>query len=79
MLRLETIDLTKTCRHAARLGCARLMVNQGTLSPEVRPFAIEALKAINRYAKTKDVFITVENKEDGHASLMPRAPWGRGR
>ena len=75
-LRLETIDLTKRwVDHAATLGCARIMVNQGTLSPEVRPFAIEALQTINRYAKAKNVFITVENKEDGHASRTPRAHW----
>jgi len=76
VLRLETVDLTKKwVDHAATLGCARIMVNQGTLSPEVRPFAIEALQTINRYAKAKNVFITVENKEDGHASRTPRAHW----
>lgn len=76
VLRLETIDLTKKwVDHAAALGCARIMVNQGTLSPEVRPFAIDALQAINRYAKTKNVFITVENKEDAHPSRTPRAHW----
>ena len=36
------------------------MVNQGTLEPAVRPAAIEALKTINAYAKTKKVFITFE-------------------
>ena len=75
-LLLETIDLTKKwVDHAAALGCARLMVNQGTLGPEVQPSAIQALRTINRYAKTRNVFITMENKEDGHASRSPRAPW----
>jgi hypothetical protein len=60
--RLETIDLTKRwIDHAATLGCPRVMVNQGNLEPPgVRPAAIEALKTINAYAKTKKVFITFE-------------------
>jgi hypothetical protein len=59
--RLETIDLTKRwIDHAVTLGCPRVMVNQGNLAPEVRPAAIEALKAINAYAKTKKVAITFE-------------------
>ena len=37
MVRVETIDLTKRwIDHAAELGCPRVMVNQGTLAPEVR-------------------------------------------
>ena len=37
VLRLETIDLTKKwIDHAVILGCPRIMVNQGTLAPEVR-------------------------------------------
>ena len=59
--RLETIDLTKQwIDHAVTLGCPRVMVNQGTLEPAVRPAAIETLKTINAYAKTKKVFITFE-------------------
>jgi hypothetical protein len=59
--RLELIDLTKRwIDHAVTLGCPRVMVNQGNLAPEVRPTAIEALKAINAYAKTKMIFITFE-------------------
>jgi sugar phosphate isomerase/epimerase len=46
--------------HAVTLGCPRVMVNQGTLEPAVRAAAIEALKTINAYAKTKKVFITFE-------------------
>jgi sugar phosphate isomerase/epimerase len=59
--RLETIDLSKRwIDHAVTLGCPRVMVNQGTLEPALRPAAIEALKSINTYAKTKKVFITFE-------------------
>jgi hypothetical protein len=59
--RLETVDLSKRwIDHAVTLGCPRVMVNQGTLEPALRPAAIEALKSINAYAKTKKVFITFE-------------------
>jgi sugar phosphate isomerase/epimerase len=64
MILLETIDLTKTwIDHAAALGCPRVMVNQGTLAPEVRQTAIETLKTINAYGKAKKVFVTMENRE----------------
>ena len=37
-VRLETIDLTKQwIDHAVVLGCPRVMINQGTLAPEVFP------------------------------------------
>ena len=76
VLRVETIDLTKRwVDHAAVLGCARLMVNQGTLSPEVRPMAIDALKKMDAYAKTKNVMITMENKDTGEQPKTPRATW----
>jgi len=66
VVRLETIDLTKKwVDHAVILGCPRVMVNQGTLAPDVRQAAIDTLKTINAYAKTKKVFITMENRDDG--------------
>jgi hypothetical protein len=66
VLRLETIDLNKKwIDHAAMLGCPRVMVNQGTLAPEVRPGAIDALKKVNAYGKTKKVFVTMENRGGG--------------
>jgi sugar phosphate isomerase/epimerase len=51
------------------------MLNQGPLAPEMRPVAIEALKTIDRYAKTKKVIITLENRDDGGQGEFPRAPW----
>lgn len=67
VVRLETIDLTKRwIDHAVVLGCPRVMVNQGTLAPEVRQSAIETLKTIDAYAKAKKVFVTMENRN---------APW----
>ena len=66
VLRLETIDLTKKwVDHAVMLGCPRIMVNQGTLAPEVRQSAIDTLMTVNAYAKTKKVFITMENRGGG--------------
>jgi sugar phosphate isomerase/epimerase len=74
VLRLETIDLTKRwVDHAVILGCPRIMVNQGTLAPEVRQTAIDTLKAINGYAKTKKVFITMENRGGGGGGRGGRA------
>jgi hypothetical protein len=66
VLRLQTIDLTKKwVDHAVMLGCPRIMVNQGTLAPEVRQAAIDTLKTMNAYAKTKKVYITMENRGGG--------------
>jgi hypothetical protein len=70
-MRLETIDLTKVwIDHAVALGCPRVMVNQGTLAPEVRETAIETLKAIVAYGKSRKVFVTAENRGGGR----PPAP-----
>jgi Xylose isomerase-like TIM barrel len=66
VLRVETIDLTKKwIDHAAALGCPRVMLNQGTLAPEVRQSAIDTLKTINAYGKAKKVFVTMENRDAG--------------
>jgi hypothetical protein len=74
VLRLETIDLTKKwIDHAVILGCPRVMVNQGTLAPEVRQGAIDTLKAMNAYGKTKKVFITMENRGGGGGGRGGRA------
>ncbi|MBW3628630.1 MAG: sugar phosphate isomerase/epimerase [Gemmatimonadetes bacterium] len=61
--RLETIDLTKRwVDHCVMLGCPRLMLNQGTLAPEVRPHAIEALRLMARYGDSRSVWVTLENR-----------------
>jgi hypothetical protein len=65
VLRVEAIDLTKRwIDHAVTLGCPRVMVNQGSLAPQVRQTAIETLKKINAYAKAKNVWVTMENRDD---------------
>jgi len=73
ILRVETIDLTKQwIDHAVELGCPRVMVNQGTLAPEVRQSAIETLKTIGKYGKSRKVFVTMENR-GGHRHSTPPA------
>jgi sugar phosphate isomerase/epimerase len=83
-LRLETIDLTKQwIEHAVILGCPRVMVNQGTLAPEVRETAIATLKTIVEYGKARKVFVTAENRggarrpppPDGAPAPPPNATW----
>lgn len=72
VIRLEAIDLTKTwIDHAVVLGCPRVMVSQGTLAPEVRQTAIEALKTMNAYARAKDVFVTMEPRWRVDARNVP--------
>src|SRR3954452_12833005 len=74
VLRLETIDLTKQwIDHAAELGCPRVMLNHGTLAPEVRQNAIAALKTIAEYGKKKKVFITLESR--GHVVSPTNPSW----
>ena len=82
VLRLETVDLTKQwIDHAVTLGCPRVMVNQGTLSPAVHQTAIDTLQKINAYAKTRKVWVTMENRDDppgegGRAAAgAPTADW----
>ena len=66
VLRQETIDLTKKwIDNAADVGCPRVMVNQGTLAPEVRQSAIDTLKKISEYGKSRKVFVTMENRGRG--------------
>jgi sugar phosphate isomerase/epimerase len=72
VIRLETIALTKSwIDHAVELECPRVMLNQGTLTPEVRPSAIEMLKTMNAYAKTKNVSITMEPRWRADARNVP--------
>jgi len=81
--RLETIDLTKQwIDHAVAVGCPRVMVNPGSIAPEFKPAAIETLKVITAYAKTKKIFITMENRGQSSSRsnppgmVTPRAPRG---
>lgn len=76
VLRLETIDLTKQwIDHAVELGCPRVMVNQGTLAPDVKQTAIGTLKTIGEYGKSRKVFVTMENRGDGTGRGPGTAGW----
>ena len=80
VVRLETIDLTrKWIDHAVELGCPRVMVNQGTLAPEVRPSAIATLKAIGDYGRSRKIAVTMENRGFGGGRATqgtpPPVPW----
>ena len=71
-VRLETIDLTKQwIDHAVVLGCPRVMINQGTLAPEVLETAKATLKTIVQYAKPRKVFVTAENRGGGRRPPPP--------
>ncbi len=64
-VRAETIALTNQwIDRAVFLSAPRVMINQGTLAPEVRTTAAETLKAIKAYADAKKVMVTVENRDD---------------
>jgi sugar phosphate isomerase/epimerase len=72
VIRLETIALTKSwIDHAVELDCPRVMLNQGTLAPEVRASAIETLKTMNAYARTKNVSLTMEPRWRADAKNVP--------
>jgi sugar phosphate isomerase/epimerase len=72
VVRLETIDLTKQwIDHAVAVGCPRVMLNQGTLAPEVREPAIATLKAIAKHGKKRKVFVTMENRGHGPSPTNP--------
>jgi sugar phosphate isomerase/epimerase len=72
VLRIETVDLTKQwIDNAAAVGCPRVMLNQGTLAPEVRQAAIATLKEIAEYGRKRKVFVTMENRGYGPTATNP--------
>jgi hypothetical protein len=74
-VRSETIKLTNQwIDRAAFLSAGRVMINQGTLAPDVRTTAAETLKTIKAYADAKKVMVTVENRDDppGYVSSTVR-------
>jgi sugar phosphate isomerase/epimerase len=74
-VRLETIDLTKDwIDHAVVVGCPRVMLNQGTLAPEVREAATATLKTIGEYGKARKVFVTLENRGGGRPAAAGANP-----
>src|ERR1700761_8137065 len=69
-VRSETVELTKQwIDRAVFLSAPRVMINQGTLAPDVRTTAAETLKTIKTYADAKKVMVTVENRDDPPGSV----------
>jgi hypothetical protein len=64
--RLQAVDLTKVWIDRCEiLECPRIMVNQGQPSPENRAHAIETLKMMVDYGKSKGVKVTMETRGGG--------------
>jgi hypothetical protein len=75
VVRLEAIDLTKQwIDHAVFLGSPRVMVNQGTLAPDVLKEAIATLKVMADYGKSKKVFVTLEPRGGDGGKLVDVIP-----
>lgn len=67
-LRVQAIDLTKRwVDHCVILGCPRLMLNQGQLTHDNKVWAIDALKKMADYGRSKGVRIGVETRGNGGA------------
>jgi len=65
-LRQQALDRTKQwVDSAAILGCPRIMVNQGAPTQENKRVAIETLKAMGDYGKSKRVMVAMENRGGG--------------
>jgi hypothetical protein len=70
---LEMIALSKDwIDYCVQLGCPRVLLNQGPLTPDVVEDAKWTLKQISDYAKTQRVFADIENRGGG------RPPAARG-
>ena len=66
--RLQAIDLTKVwIDRCAVLGCPRIMVNQGQLTRDNLPIAVETLKAMVAYGSAHGVKVTLETRGGGAA------------
>ena len=77
--RYQWIDLTmRWVDHAAVLGCPRVMINQGQLTPETKENATAALKLMSDYGKSKGVKISVETRGSGRGgdTTAPAPPPG---
>jgi hypothetical protein len=69
-LRAQAVDLTKAwIDHAVILGSPRVMINQGKLTPENRQAAIDTLKQMTAYAKTKNIMVGAEPRNDDFTLL----------
>jgi sugar phosphate isomerase/epimerase len=66
VMRAQAVDLTKQwIDHAIELGSPRVMVNQGSPTPENRQVAIETLKIMGDYGKSKKIMVSMEPRGGG--------------
>lgn len=73
-IRERAIGLTKQwIDHAARLGSPSVMVNQGTLEAGKLEHAIEGLRTVAAYGKSKNVLVTVENRGQTKPEVLVEA------
>jgi sugar phosphate isomerase/epimerase len=69
-LRAQAVDLTRAwIDHAIVLGSPRVMINQGKLTPENKAAAIETLQHMTAYAKTKNIMVGAEPRDDDFTLL----------
>jgi sugar phosphate isomerase/epimerase len=69
-LRAQAVDLTRAwIDHAVVLGSPRVMINQGRLTPENKATAIEVLSRMTAYAKTKNIMVGAEPRDDDFTLL----------
>jgi sugar phosphate isomerase/epimerase len=76
VMRAQAVDLTKRwIDHAVVLGSPRVMVNQGTPTPENKDVAIATLKIMGEYGKSKNVMVSMEPRGGGggRAAAAPTA------
>ncbi len=70
ILRAQAVDLTRAwIDHAVVLGSPRVMINQGKLTPENKQAAIETLKQMTEYGKTKSIMVGAEPRGDNFTLL----------
>ncbi len=76
-MRKQAIDLTaKWVDYATVLGCPRVMINQGTLTPATMDIATEALRQMTAYAKTKNIKVSMETRGGARAPSADGQPTG---
>jgi sugar phosphate isomerase/epimerase len=66
VMRAQAVDLTKRwIDHAVELGSPRVMVNQGSPTPENKQVGIETLRIMGDYGKAKKVMVSMEPRGGG--------------
>ena len=69
-LRAQAVDLTRAwIDHAVVLGSPRVMINQGRLTQENKATAIDVLSRMTTYAKTKNIMVGAEPRDDDFTLL----------